>query len=128
MPEPAGPPKPVKRPAVKVWFWDGQREYSGEAVDLSPQRLTAFLRMSQFGDATVVPARAIMEGLSRHLTGRTVDLKVSSGPIEADVKARIAGVNPDFENPRRLLLEAEFQSPPERTQSVLARLARTLPP
>src|SRR2546428_9699566 len=53
---------------VKIWFWDGVREYLGEAVELSAERATALLKMSQFGNSTVIPTRKLMEGLIKHLT------------------------------------------------------------
>jgi len=113
---------------VQVWFWDGEREYTGEAVDLSAAAVTALLKMSQFGDATVIPTQRLVEGLARHLSKRVVEMKVSHEGMEADVKALIAGVQPDFESPRRLLLTASFQAPSERNEAVLRKLAERLRP
>jgi hypothetical protein len=119
-------PLSVRRDPVKVWFWDGQREYTGEAVAVSGERMTAFLRMSESGHATVIPTPVIVQGLIKHLTNRIVEFKMTSGSLEADVKGRISSLNADFENPRRLLLEAEFQPSSERTAAVLLRLAKLL--
>ena len=111
---------------VKIWFWDGVREYLGEAVELSAERATALLKMSQFGNSTVIPTRKLMEGLIKHLTKRVVEFKCTSGILEAAVRAKINLVQCDFENPRRLLLEAEIQSPSEHSQKVLRRMAEIL--
>ena len=111
---------------VKVWFWDGEREYEGEAVDLSPAGATALLKMAQFGNATVLPTKKVMDGLVKHLSQKTVEWKCTSGIMESTVKAKITLVHPDFENPRRLLVEAAFQSPSEHNQKVLARMAEIL--
>jgi len=113
---------------VKLWFWDGQREYLGEAVEISAARTTGLLKMAQFGAATVIPTRKVMDGLVKHLGGRVVELKCTSGILEATLKGTITLVQPDFENPRRLLIEAEFQSPSEHNQKVLARMAEILKP
>lgn len=111
---------------VKIWFWDGEREYQGEAVELSTERATALLKMAQLGNATVIPTKKLMEGLIKHLTGKIVEFKCTSGILEASVKAKIALVHPDFENPRRLLLEAEFQSASDHNRKVLNRMAEIL--
>jgi hypothetical protein len=111
---------------VKIWFWDGEREYQGEAVEISPERATGLLRMSQFGNSTVLPTRKVVDGLVRHLTRKVVEFKCTSGILEAVVRAKIALVQPDFENPRRLLVEAEIQSPSEQNQKILRRMAEIL--
>jgi hypothetical protein len=111
---------------VQFWFWDGEREYEGEAIELSTERVTAFLKVHQTGDATVVPTRKLVEGMAKTLGRRTVELKLTSGTVEAAVKARITDVQPDFENPRRLLLEAEFEAPSAGTRAILGRLAQVL--
>ena len=111
---------------VKVWFWDGEREYEGEAVELSPAGATALLKMAQFGNATVIPTKKVMDGLIKHLNQKTVEFKCMSGIMEVTVKAKVSLVQPDFENPRRLLVEAEFQPPSEQNRKILARLAEIL--
>ena len=113
---------------VKVWFWDGEREYEGEAVELSPQGSTALLKMLQFGAGTVIPTRKVVDGLIKHLTQKTVDWKCTSGILEIAVKAKITLVQPDFENPRRLLVESQFLSLSEHSLKILARMAEILRP
>jgi hypothetical protein len=113
---------------VKIWFWDGQREYQGEAVELSPEGATALLRMSQFGNATVIPTRKVVEGLVRHLEQRAVEFKCTSGILEVMVKATLTLVQQDFESPRRLLVEARFLAPSEANQKILRRLGEILKP
>jgi hypothetical protein len=111
---------------VKIWFWDGEREYLGEAVELSPERTTGLLKMSQFGNSTVLPTRKVVEGLVKHLTKKVVEFKCTSGILEAAVRAKITLIQPDFENPRRVLLEAEIQSPSEQNQKILRRMSEIL--
>ena len=113
---------------VKIWFWDGEREYLGEAVELSSDRATGLLKMSQFGNSTVIPTRKVVDGLIKHLVKKTVEFKVTSGILEAAVRARIVSLQVDFENSRRLLLEAEILSPSEHNQKVLRRMAEILNP
>ncbi len=50
-------------------------------------------------------------------------MKVTGEGMEAASKALIADVQADFENPRRLLLQAIFQSPSERSEAILRKLA-----
>lgn len=113
---------------VKVWFWDTVREYTGEAVSLSSTDMTALLKMGGTGMGTVIPSQAIMDGLIKHLTGRVVEFKVSGQSLEVTLKGTITEVQKDFENPRRLLLIAKFQSTSEKNQLMLNRLGQNLHP
>ena len=109
---------------VHVWFWDGEREYTGEAEDLSASGVVALLKMSQFGDATVVPTHTIVGGLGKHLKSRSVDFKVSAQGMEASVKGKVTLLRADAENSRRLIIEAAFYPSSERNQLILGKLGR----
>jgi len=112
---------------VKIWFWDTQNEYTGEAVALSPTDLTALLKMGGGATTTMVPSHAIMEGLIRHLTRRVVEFKVSGMGQEVVLKGTIQEIQKDFENPRRLLLIAKLSSTSEKAQLILKKLGSSLP-
>ena len=111
---------------IKIWFWDTVREYTGEAVALTHSDLTALLKMGGTGMATVIPSKAVMDGLMKHLTGRTVEFKVSGMALEVNLKGTIREVQKDFENPKRLLVIAKFQPTSERNQMMLHRMGRNL--
>ena len=111
---------------IKVWFWDTVREYTGEAVELTPTDLTALLKMGGTGMGTVIPSKAIMDGLVKHLTNRVVEFKVSGMSLEVDLKGVIREVQKDFENPKRLLVIAKFQPTSERNQMILHRMGQNL--
>jgi hypothetical protein len=111
---------------IKVWFWDTVREYTGEAVALTHSDLTALLKMGGTGMATVIPSKAVMDGLMKHLTGRMVEFKVGGMSLEVNLKGTIAEVQRDFENPKRLLVIAKFQSTSERNRMILTRMGQAL--
>ena len=111
---------------VKVWFWDTVREYTGEAVSMTSGDLTALLKMGGTGMSTVIPSQSVMDGLIRHLTGRVVEFKVSGQSMEVNLKGTITEIQKDFENPRRLLLIAKFQSTSEKNQGILVKLGQNL--
>jgi hypothetical protein len=111
---------------VKIWFWDTVREYTGEAVSMTATDLTALLKMGGTGMSTVIPSQAVMDGLIKHLTRRVVEFKVSGQSLEVNLKGTITEVQKDFENPKRLLLIAKFQSTSERNQLILNRLGQNL--
>jgi hypothetical protein len=111
---------------IKVWFWDTVREYTGEAVSLTADDLTALLKMGGTGASTVIPSRAVMDGLIRHLKGRTVEFKISGQTMEVGLKGTISDIQPDFENPRRLLLIACFKTTTERSRDILTHLGKNL--
>ncbi len=112
---------------VKVWFWDTQNEYTGEAVALTSTDLTGLIKLGGGGATTMVPAKAIMDGLIRHLTGRVVEFKITGQGQEVALKGTIREIQRDFENPRRILLIAKFQPPSEKNQLILNKLGESLP-
>lgn len=112
---------------VKIWFWDTQNEYTGEAVALSPTDLTALLKMGAGATTTMIPSRAIMEGLIKHLTGRVVEFKVTGMGQEVVLKGTIKEIQKDFENPRRLLLIATLSATSAKNQLILGKLGTSLP-
>jgi hypothetical protein len=112
--------------AVKVWFWDTVREYSGQAVELGPGSLVCLLRMGGTGMATVIPNKNVMAGLIKHLSGRVVEFRITGMSLEVACKGTITSVQPDFENPRRLLLFAALVNVPERSAQILKTLGGTL--
>jgi len=111
---------------VKVWFWDTVREYTGEAVSLTPTDLTALLKMGGTGMATVIPSQSVMDGLIKHLTRRVVEFRISGMSLEVNLKGTITEVQKDFENPKRLLLIARLQPSSEKNQMILERLGQNL--
>lgn len=113
---------------VKVWFWDTQREYTGEAVALTSKDLTALLKLGESGVTTIVPAKTVMDGLIKHLTGRVVEFKISGLGMEVALKGTITEFQKDFENPRRLLLIASLQPTSEKNQAILNKLGSGLQP
>jgi hypothetical protein len=116
----------VQSKKVKVWFWDTVREYTGEAVALTHTDLTALLKMGGTGVATEIPSKAVMDGLMKHLTGRTVEFRVSGMSLEVTLKGTVTEVQKDFENPKRLLVLAKFQQTSERNQAILHRMGQNL--
>jgi len=112
---------------VKVWFWDTQNEYTGEAVALTSTDLTALIKIGGGATTTMIPAKAMMDGLIRHLTGRTVEFKITGQGLEAALKGSVSEIQKDFENPRRMLLMATFQGTSEKNEAILNRLGAVLP-
>jgi len=112
---------------VKLWFWDTVREYTGEAVALTATDLTALLKVGTGSVTTMIPSRAVMEGLIKHLTGRVVEFKVTGQGLEVVLKGTIKEIQKDFENPRRLLLIAKFQGTSEKNELILKKLGAGLP-
>jgi hypothetical protein len=112
--------------AVKVWFWDTIREYTGEAVELGSGRLTALLKMGGTGMATVLPSPKVVQGLVKHLTGRVVEFKISGMTQEVPCKGTITEVQTDFENPRRLLVLAELRGMSDKSAQILDSMGRSL--
>ena len=109
---------------VQVWFWDGVREYTGEASSVSPEKIEAELKISQFGSSTIVPTPVILNGLIKPLTRRAVEFKISARGMEANTKGKVTAIGLDPKNSRRLILHASFDSPSERNKAILRRLGQ----
>jgi hypothetical protein len=112
---------------VKIWFWDTIREYTGEAVALTESDLTALLKIGTGSMTTMIPSKAVMDGLIKHLTGRVVEFKITGQGLEVMLKGTITEFQKDFENPRRLLLIAKFQGTSEKNGLILKKLGVGLP-
>jgi hypothetical protein len=112
---------------VKIWFWDTVREYTGEAVALTSKDLTALLKIGTGSITTMIPSKAIMDGLVKHLTGRVAEFKITGQGQEVMLKGTITEIQKDFENPRRLLLIATFQNTSEKNGLILNKLGSGLP-
>ena len=112
---------------VKIWFWDTIREYTGEAVALTKGDLTALLKIGTGSMTTMIPSKAVMDGLIKHLTGRVVEFRITGQGLEVMLKGTITEFQKDFENPRRLLLIAKFQGTSENNGLILKKLGAGLP-
>lgn len=108
--------------AVHVWFWDGVREYTGTATKVTPEKLEAHLKISQFGSTTIVPTADVINGLIRHLTGRSVDFRIRTTRLEARSKGLVTAIGRDRKGGRRLVLRATFMAPSERNRTILGKL------
>ena len=109
---------------VRVWFWDGVREYTGEATSVTPEKVEAELKISQFGSSTIVPTPVVINGLIKHLTRRAVEFKISARGMVATTKGKVTAIGLDPKNKRRLILHAQFDAPSERNQAILRRLGQ----
>ncbi len=112
---------------VKIWFWDTIREYTGDAVAITESDLTALLKIGTGSMTTMIPSKAVMDGLIKHLTGRVVEFRITGQGLEVMLKGTITEIQKDFENPRRLLLIAKFQGTSEKNGMILKKLGAGLP-
>ena len=115
--------RPPRPPSPQVWFWDGVREYRGRAMRVTPEKLEAHLKISQFGSTTIVPTPDVIDGLILHLTGRKVDFRIRTGELEARSKGLVTAIGRDKDNERRLELRALFTDPSARDRRILERFA-----
>jgi hypothetical protein len=82
--------------------------------------------MGGTGMGTVIPSKAVMTGLMKHLTGRVVEFRISGQTMEVGLKGTITEVQQDFENARRLLLIAKLNATSERNRDILNHLGKIL--
>ena len=108
---------------IKIWFWDGMREYEGIATRLTTESVDGYLKISELGDQTVIPGPAMLEGIIRHLTNRDVDMKLTGQNMEVQLKATVIAVARHTTDERRATLSAAFKSPNEKQTGMLQRLA-----
>ena len=116
-----------KRREIKIWFWEGGREYSGVALKLDDREVEGYLKISPDGVSTNIPGAALLDGLAKHFDGRTIQMKIHGQGMETDVRAKIRGIGPHQDNPRRAFIMAEFIDPPQRAGEILLRLGKAIP-
>lgn len=111
---------------VQIWFWDGMREYKGVAERLDGTSVNGFLKVSDFGDETLVPGVSIVDRILKHLSDRTVDMKLNGHGMEVSVRANVSQIGRSKKDPRRVDMTAGFIEPKDQVRDKLVKLGQLM--
>jgi len=111
---------------IRIWFWDGVREYKGKATRLDGSSLDAFLKVADFGEQTLLPGISVLDRLSKFFKDKTIDMKITGLGTEVNVRAKVTQIGSSKDNKRRIDLVAEFVSPKDRDKDVLLKMGQTI--
>lgn len=78
----------VSRKDIKVWFWDGEREYSGECRAIAENGIWIEAKAKRPADGTIIDARSYLASVRKCLIGKSISVEMSSAKTKGEVKVR----------------------------------------
>jgi hypothetical protein len=103
----------LSRRDVRVWFWDGEREYKGQCAEWADNGMIFHVSMKYPGVRTMADASAALGGVKRLLEGKKVMVELSSSRVKGEVKFRFLKIAPVPGKSGIFLVEAVYETPPD---------------
>jgi len=103
----------LSRKDVRVWFWDGEREYKGHCVEAAENGVIFHVAMKAPGLRTMADASAAVAGVKRLLEGRKVMVELSSPKVKGEVKFRFQKIAAVPKAAGVFLVEAVYEEQPD---------------
>lgn len=103
----------ISRRDVRVWFWDGEREYKGYCVEAAENGLIFRAALKTPGAGTLVDASAVLPAVRRVLEGKKVMVELSSSKIKGEVKMRFQKISPVTGESGLFEVEGLYATPPD---------------
>ena len=105
--------KLVSRKDVRVWFWDGQREYKGDCRSMADNGFLAHLKATSPLEGPLTNARVHLLPVQRHLVGKTFTMELSSPKTKGEVKVAVEQVFIPSDKPDHFAVIVHFDVPPD---------------
>jgi hypothetical protein len=105
----------LSRRDVRVWFWDGEREYKGQCAEWAHNGMIFHVSMKAPGGRTMADAPAALGGVKRLLEGKKVMVELSSSKVKGEVKFRFLKIAAVPGKGGVFLVEAVYETPPDPT-------------
>ena len=103
----------ISRKDVRVWFWDGLREFSGDCRSMADNGFVAHLAAKSPADGPITNARAQLVTVKKHLLGKPFKMELSSPKTKGEVKVQVEDVSVPVEKPDLFSIVAHFSVPPD---------------
>ncbi len=103
----------ISRRDVRVWFWDGEREYKGKCVEVAENGIIFHAAMKASGLRTMADASAALDGVKRLLQGKKVMVELSSPKVKGEVKLRFQKIDAVAKGSSLFAVEAVYEVPPD---------------
>jgi hypothetical protein len=119
----------VSRKDVKVWFWDGEREFSGDCRAIAENGIWIEAKAKRPADGTILDARSFLSSVKRAILGKSMTVEMSSPRTKGEVKVRFDQVDVVSTKKEIFSIIASFASPPnpELLKMILAPVVTHLP-
>lgn len=105
----------VSRRDIKVWFWDGQREYQGECVALGDNGLWMEIKVRVPMDGTIPNVGIFLQLLRKQLKDKVVTVELTSSKTKGEMKVKLATVDILSQKKEMLSLVGTYVVPPDPT-------------
>jgi hypothetical protein len=104
----------MSRKDVRVWFWDGDREYKGDVVMLAENGIVfhAKLKPAQT-QRTLLDVSGVLAAVKKLLEGRKVMVELSSPKTKGEVKLRFEKIETVAKGKDLFAVTATFEKPPD---------------
>ena len=113
---------------VRIWFWDGQREYNGTAQDISATGFAAsFLVTDASKQRSIALRPTLVEILVHQLTTKPLEFRITGMGEELHIKGQVINVDQSHENPDWLLVSGELSPSRETDRATLTRMGESIP-
>ncbi len=103
----------ISRKDVRVWFWDGEREYKGHCVMVAQNGLVFHAALKPHGMRTLADASVAVQGVRHLLEGRKVMVELSSSKVKGEVKLRFEKVEAVAKGSNLFAVTATFEATPD---------------
>ncbi len=103
----------ISRRDVRVWFWDGEREYKGFCVEAADNGIIFRAGLKPHGARTLMDASAVIDGVKRLLEGKKVMVELSSPKVKGEVKFRFQKISPVPKESGLFEVEAVYEVQPD---------------
>ncbi|MBI2899536.1 MAG: hypothetical protein HYY17_05085 [Planctomycetes bacterium] len=103
----------VSRRDIKVWFWDGQREFQGECVALGENGVWMEIKVRVPVDGTIPNVGIFLQLLRKQLKDKVVTVELTSPKIKGEVKVKLSTVGVLSQKKEMLSVVATYEAPPD---------------
>ncbi len=103
----------VSRRDIKVWFWDGEREYQGECVALGDNGIWMEIKVRVPMDGTIPNVGIFLQLLRKQLKDKTVTVELSNARVKGEARVKLATVDVLSQKKELLSMVGTYLSTPD---------------
>jgi hypothetical protein len=103
----------LSRRDIRVWFWDGGQEYTGECRVLADNGMVTHVKMKRPADGTVPDPAKFLPAVRKSLQGKKLAVEVSSPKTRGELRIQVDQVDVASEKKGLLVVVGTFTQPPD---------------
>jgi len=105
----------LSRRDIKVWFWDGEREYQGECVALGDNGIWMEIKVRVPADGTIPNVALHLQMLRKKLKDKVMTVELTTPKMKAELKLKLATLDVLSQKKEMLSIVATYTTPPDAT-------------